>query len=738
MSTRVLACLLVVAIALSAVASLAGPAQGQAVNQRPARTPPDYEEVEITGGYTHDLLSGEGGGTWLNTARTIQAIDLSDPAAPRIAGRPEHVTPGLIGLTRRAGVAWAYIADELWRRNPVQVSNGYWEQVWDLDEGMPVPAERPAQRFDYVRQIVLPADRPELVLLLTRGGLRVLDIQVADRPEELAYLPRSSEQHNTYEMVYARGRAYFLESGQGRVWIRSFDLSDPARPIEAEPYAVDYESFGLPATSAWAWLLRAEGERIYLAGRERLLLLEAPGATVSGAAVSGSHGSPLPAPRELGSMALDARPWSLLPDGQRLWLVSRPSVLDRSRLRGIDIADPASPRWLSPELTLEPTYRIPPHFSFTSVHHRPGIQMARVGEHLLLSDANGGQLRSVDVSDPAAPFLAGRLDRLGECWATVHVSGWTYCSSADGLIPLADGAGRPVQAQEPGTARESLALSAAVPVEGGVAWLDRETAQLRFYGIEPPALPMLQAALDLPRANHIDAAGSLVYIVIGKAGRQANTDHLLVIDVQDLRQPTIVQRVQLPIEGIVSSAFGDGMLYLSSYDQGILVYDLARPADPRFVSRYDPIPAIRTDIAWHAGSLLVFPNDSTRETSLIVLDTSDPSQLRERKRYALIDFTPVRESEIVFALDDTRGEIYVYVYRAIGPRIVVLDIADPDHIRLVASFEAYGVRDITLRGDRVFVASESLGVSIWERRGGQQPPSLYLPLNLRSPESLAR
>jgi hypothetical protein len=719
MNIRMMAYLLVIAIAVTSCADLTGFALDQAASERLDLRPLSFEEVAVAGGYTQGLFTDDDDGAWLTTGRLIQPINLADPESPDIAGPPERLPLYLSCMSRRAGVAWACDFEGLWRRDPAAVGDGIWQRAWRIADGAPVSADNSQNSFDYVRQIILPADRPELILLLTRGGLRVLEVDGMGVPVELAFVPRSTEQHWTIDIAYAQGRAYFLESWESTVTLRSLDLTDPATPTEAGIYQIDYDDAGLPSQALWDWMLRAEGQHIYLAGADRLVVIAAPAAM--------APGIPLPPPQELGRLSLDTRPWNLLPDGDRLWLIERETVLDPPALRGIDVADRTQPRWLGAPVTLEPTYRIPEHYLVSNENHSPGIGLARAEEYLLLSDGPGGQLRSVDVRDPAAPRIVGQIDRLGDCQGTIHVAGWTYCSAADGLIPLADSEGRPVLAQTAGAARESLAYPAAVAIEDNVAWLDSETGRLRIYGIDPPALPILYAELELGDAYLLEVADHYLYVASGKAGQQHQADQLLVVDVHDLQRPTVVQELELPVEGVVSSAVGDGTLFLSSYDEGIVAYDLGMPSDPRLVGRYHGIPDIRPDIAWHAGSLVVFPHGSGRGTDVIILDASDPAQLRERSRFGFDDFHVVAQNNVIHAVDEVRGEIYVYVYRSDSAGVAVLNVNDPDNVRRVADFQVDSVTAITLDGDRVFVSSENAGVSIWERRVGELPPTVFLP-----------
>jgi len=149
---------------------------------------------------------------------------------------------------------------------------------------------------------------------------------------------------------------------------------------------------------------------------------------------------------------------------------------------------------------------------------------------------------------------------------------------------------------------------------------------------------------------------------------------LTVFDVRDPSAPVKVKTVQFNGDNYWNGVWAKGnALYVASANNGVLVFDISEPANPRLV----------TNIAGSSvGSHTVFVDGdrlyATIDTAVVIFDISTPTHPVELNRYSSEDgFTYPHD---MFAVGD---RLYAN-FAELGYSVV--DVSDPAHLRTLGNF----------------------------------------------------
>jgi hypothetical protein len=514
---------------------------------------------------------------------------------------------------------------------------------------------------------------------------------------------------NTLRAVAVQGRYAYVSTGDE---LTVLDLQDPSNPRRVGRLLLPHGVGHIAAADHCLYLAGRDGLRIVdVADPARPVLVgDYPEPYVDRVVVSGRYAylsgaslrildvtEPL-SPVEAGRFGLSGPEGptgsvAAVAGGYAYTVYTRPrsEKSPAGGLRIVDVSNPAQPVEVG-HLLLE----------------QPIIDLAVAGSHAyLLSGAHGypgsgwdwGRLRVVDLSDPQSPrevALEHAAEWHGQRLAAAGRYLYLVRPAPDGqtaaltVLDVAD-PGRPVAVagheglQPPITAAALAGERLYLATGGGLAIVDvaRPTA--------PVGLGMYRRETGLERplaADGVALAGRYVGVAAGESG-------LLVVDLADPADPTIAGALDTAGHAW-DVALAHGYAYVADEHGGLRVVDVRDPSQPREVGVCDP-PG-QADF-FHgvavAGRYACVADGGMPRTGLRVIDIVDPTQPRE------VAFLPLAgEGEGPYA---PRAEGVAVadglVYLAGGTAgLRVIDLADPAAPREIGAYDTPG------RADNVAVA----------------------------------
>jgi hypothetical protein len=381
------------------------------------------DQVTLLG---HDLLAGRsdglqvvGTGSRVFIAHLFSSgfteVDLADPRRPRVLSfTPAPAGTWSIHLQVAGDLLLAVNGPDLWQRGPHV-------------PGMSAPEreQRPGQ-----------------------SGVRVFDVAVPGRPRQIGWLDIGGS--GAHRIWYAGGTTAYVSAappGYDDTILLIVDLADPAQPRERARWAFPEPVSGGRRLSLHH-AIEGDGRLLFGAWRDGGMTVHRLDGDSAGRPALLTHltwdGPDGPGPGGRGPAVHSTVP---VP-GRRLLAVAEEGVEEggepqRRRVRLLDIADPAAPRFLSefpePGITPVPGARFGPHNLY---EYRPG---AWADTTVAFVAHQGAGLRVVDITDPRRPvetaaFLAGPparlIDRRPGRAAVVQAN--DVFVTADGIASLVD------------------------------------------------------------------------------------------------------------------------------------------------------------------------------------------------------------------------------------------------------------------------------------------------------------
>ena len=149
---------------------------------------------------------------------------------------------------------------------------------------------------------------------------------------------------------------------------------------------------------------------------------------------------------------------------------------------------------------------------------------------------------------------------------------------------------------------------------------------------------------------------------------------LTVFDVRDPSAPVKVKTVQFNGDNYWNGVWAKGnALYVASANNGVLVFDISEPANPRLVTNL-PGGAANNHTVFVDGDRLY----ATIDTAVVIFDISTPTHPVELNRYSSEDGFSYPHD--MFAVGD---RLYVN-FSEVGYHVV--DVSDPAHLRTLGNF----------------------------------------------------
>ncbi len=372
------------------------------------------------------------------------------------------------------------------------------------------------------------------------------------------------------------------------------------------------------------------------------------------------------------------------------------------RVLVLDVTDPAAPQQVGQSAAL-PTV----------------VQDVQLSGSLLIVALGEAGVQVLDVSTPAAPTLAGRLDTSGDIRRLALAPGRIYATDSTGslqIIGLTDADHLTWLGAYPGQARQvaavgtmvyllrgtsmllldaanpanpvlvgayqSTAYLEAVTVINGLAYLAAGADGMEIVSVTDPAAPAQIGHLLTPGASKgIAVDGAFAYLAADQEGLQ-------VVDIQDAAAPTLAGSYAYAAIGSALRV-SSGHAFVSGKDQNLVIVDVSQPAAPVRESSFDLPAAVRRTRVDGTRAYLADADDG-----LWIMDITDPANPAPLGLYR----TP--ESPLNVTLDGSLA------YVAVGDSgLQILDVTDPGQPTLLGSYDTIGYAfDVAISNTLAYVA----------------------------------
>lgn len=233
--------------------------------------------------------------------------------------------------------------------------------------------------------------------------------------------------------------------------------------------------------------------------------------------------------------------------------------------------------------------------------------------------ASDGVLRTLELSP------TGEVKPLGEVYGgmggSIQVAiGDGFASYVSVFGDISDGGNfRTIDVSDPAHPRRMGSYNAADEIDdyvlsGPYAYLSLQFQGLRILDLSDPALPTVIGTLPISRAVSVSADAGLLCLAQGQSG-------VGVVDVQDPARPALIGRYEdgPPYQSVLVRG---SRCYAADAAGGLRVLDLSEPARPRLVGRYASSIRVKR-MLFAEPSLYLWGNGQRLE----VVDVSDPSRI---------------------------------------------------------------------------------------------------------------
>jgi hypothetical protein len=560
---------LVVLLALPAAAILAPHADRGAASVVAQGASGNYVVGRVGG--PAETVAVDGQHVYVGIGTEVTVLDAADPAHPSVVGRSAPLPCVVTDVVARDGLLY------------VVFGSGF--TIFDLAD--PATPRETATWREAVScagggagTITLNGELAYTTGIVNFGHAFDQVFDVRD-PNEIQWVGAFSSHGPLRSIAVGAGHAYAAENA----WLYTYDLSDPARPVELGRLEPPGE-IGYPLSVAWsdghvfvgcsAGLFVADialpgppflvtGSPVYdLLVRDGIAYLAAgPGAGLTLVDVHDPDHLVRLASVPIG----DARGVAIL--GAHAYVAAGPD--------GLSVADVTTPASVSAEQVVS-TFAV-------------GSDVAVGGRTAFVAAADSG-LVAVDLTDPTAPRTLDRVRLLGPATRLALDGDRAYVLTVRSGPP---GTVHVIDVSDPSALRATGVVTlygAAMAVDGGggLAYVSDSVGGLRVFDSRPVDGPREVGAVRGERWTMVDllVEGDHVYAVDATYG-------LRVIDVSDPARPREVGGLPYETQGRTGMAYSDGRLFVSetSYPlaqthfgeipQNLLVVDVTDPAHPRRV-----------------------------------------------------------------------------------------------------------------------------------------------------------
>ena len=446
----------------------------------------------------------------------LRIINISNPASPFEAGFFNPSGLGDWAYTVKVAGSYAYVGGVDGLRS-INVSNPAQPTLADFFEilgGSSYKGVALAGNYAYVADGNL---------------LRIININnPANLYQAGSYDPPGSEYPYT---VFIAGSYAYL--GVGDSGVRLVNVTNPASPSGA----------GIYNTPGYAWELAAAGNYAYVAdGLGGLRIINVT--DKQNPSLAGFYDVLLGSAHEVAAAGNYAYVTQWQGGGLHIINAGNPAILTQTAV-----------------------YNLPQYAESVAVNRNTAFVVQYNGLY--------SQLRSIDVSDPAAPVGGNSNDILG--WATGVAASDNYVYVADGYGLRIYNTSTPAAPHQVGVYTDTLGSPMNVAVDNSFAYV-ADTAGLLIIDITDSAHPAYEGFYDSPEYSYaVAVAGHYAYLAAGNG--------LSIIDITNHANPTLVGYYNVLPGTATRVAVVGGYAYVST-GVGLHVVDISNPAHPTQAGYY--------------------------------------------------------------------------------------------------------------------------------------------------------
>ena len=271
------------------------------------------------------------------------------------------------------------------------------------------------------------------------------------------------------------------------------------------------------------------------------------------------------------------------------------------------------------------------------------------------ADAGGGQVRTIDISDPANPVPLGRYATANYSYLKLFVAGT--------ILYVADG------------------------------------PSLLILDISNPANPtLIHEYTGLARHHDIQVVGNLAYVA-GVDGSIYDQGVLSILDVSNPAAPVEIGYYDAYPCGCMGIRVAGNRAYVTDHiNAWVRIFDISNPANPVELGHYFPLGGYSSELML-AGNLAYLADDW--QGGMQVVDVSNPAAPYQIAFYDRPGFT----WEV-----DVQDEV-AYVGHSDG--LAIVDVGDPqDPVQLGMLLTPDYVRDVVQSGNYAYVSIDFYGVGV--------------------------
>ena len=534
------------------------------------------------------------------------------------------------------------------------------------------------------------------------SGLHIIDVADPSKPSLIA----SWNSPGSCEGIALKGSNAYVADGP--FGLQVVDISVPQQPTPVGSAFDDFFAFDV-AISGNVALIAAADAGLLIAdvsdprSPKEIASLDTPG-FARGVGVTGSRVviadqweglrivdvSDPRSPRETGALAM--RSWAMdVAVEQSIAFVATGSA----GFVAVDIADAARPREVS---------SIP-------ITSGDAVSVAASGGRAVLATSRTG-LQIIETTNPASPRVLGAVTPLPAAVGVAIGSSHAYVTGSPWLTVVdISSPARPREIATFGT--NQIATSHFVLYRQGIVYIETAGSTFVALDVADPSRPVETARLQYPSGANIYGAVVRDNLLITAA-----ENHFVIVDLSDPRKPVIRSTLPMRAAGL---AVSDHFALVGEEDAGLTIIDIADPASPRVVARYQPPGMSSVGPLAGTGHYLFASSCGTIE----VLDVTNP-------------MAPRAAGSIPFkgcAGKATIAGDRLYVLSATDG-IVEIDISNPLAPAILSSTPLVGtLLNMTVDGTLVAAAARLAGLFLLDRSATAATLSFA---DIRSPEGSKR
>lgn len=599
------------------------------------------------------------------------------------------------------------------------------------------------------------AVRGSLAVFAMGRRLRSADLSDPARPTLLGEGPELAD---LLHDIALSGDLAVVAAGNAGLWL--LDLSDPRRPRAVGSLATPGVARGVAVDGGLAYLAAGDAGLLVVditrPAQPRLLAIADTPGDAGDVVVTGRHAfvadwteglkvfdvAEVRAPRQVGALGMEGDAVGLALHGALL-LVAQ----ELGELLPIDVSQPAAPRLIEKHLGGGRVGAIQGHrvFITTEASRLRVIDVSNPGDiKVLIDDASirgfgetlvalapiegqpqlaalglgageDGLIMSVSTGTPESPQLVGHV-RFAEApsYAVLDIALFGKYAFVLATRPLGSGFGlKIVELSQTGAPRQVGALElpnvaglSSLVVQGGYAYVAHREG-LTVISVDDPTSPVWTSDLVMPSTMPaLAVADGRVYLAHQRDG-------LTVIDVANPRAPKAVGAISGigSVKGIVI----DGPRATIGSSNGLHVYDITQPSDPKPLGRLDLGPIPWRGLAGGAGRVVATRDRGTGRSSLVIVDVSDPATPQMVEQIDL----PAQPMPVVVNRDTAIVGFDPYEFG----QVWIVDLSrphEPDALRRLRVLPQTFA--LAAREDTVVTGSFDRGLEVFTTRPPVRPP----------------